>query len=98
MSWGWRRRPRSIAIVKGWAHRGKPIDSPDFMTNVREANPGAEFVYTAPPRVSGHFPVVYAWHPMHGNGHRIARRNDAAGSTPSWPRPTPCTSRKTPSW
>ena len=47
------------------------------MANVREANPGAEFVYAAPPRVAGHFPVVYAWHPMHGNGHGIVRRNDA---------------------
>ena len=35
-----------------------------------------KFVLTGPPKVDGHFPVARAWHPMHGNGHGIARRNN----------------------
>ena len=65
-----------IAIMKGWEHPGWPFDHPQFHKTLKEHSPEAEFAYTAPPRVDGYFPVTYAWHPMHGNGHGIARRNN----------------------
>ena len=65
-----------VAIVRGWVQPSLPLDHPEFMEGVKAANPGAEFVLTGPPRVEGRFPVIYAWHPMHGNAHGIARRND----------------------
>ena len=65
-----------VAIVRGWVHPTLPPDHPDFMEDMKAANPGAEFVLTGPPRVAGRFPVIYAWHPMHGNAHGIARRNN----------------------
>ncbi|MDD9985103.1 MAG: hypothetical protein OXQ31_02390 [Spirochaetaceae bacterium] len=64
------------AIVKGWEHPSLPPDHPDFRADMKAANPGARFVLTGPPRVAGRFPVIYAWHPMHGNAHGIARRNN----------------------
>lgn len=64
------------AIVRGWVHPTLPPEHPDFMEEVRAANPGAEFVLTGPPKVTGRFPAIYAWHPMHGNAHGIARRNN----------------------
>ena len=65
-----------VAIVQGWVHPTLPPDHPEFLEGVKAANPRAEFVLTGPPRVEGRFPVVYAWHPMHGNAHGIARRNN----------------------
>ncbi len=65
-----------VAIVRGWVHPRLPVDHPDFMPDVKAANPGAQFVLTGPPRVVGRFPVIHALHPMHGNAHGIARRNN----------------------
>ena len=67
---------QGVAIMRGFAHPNWPLDHPNFMKTTKEANPGAEFVLTGPPKVDGHFPVARAWHPMHGNGHGIARRNN----------------------
>ena len=63
------------AIVKGWEHPSLPPDHPDFRADMKAAT-GARFVLTGPPRVTGRFPVIYAWPPMHGNAHGIARRNN----------------------
>ena len=65
-----------ISIMKGWEHPGWPFDHEQFHKTLKEHSPEAEFAYTAPPRVDGYFPVTYAWHPMHGNGHGIARHNN----------------------
>lgn len=51
-------------------------DLPDLSADMKPANSGSQFVLTGPPRVAGRFPVVYAWHPMHGNAQGIARRNN----------------------
>ncbi len=65
-----------VTIMKGWEHPGWPFDHPDFHKTLKEHSPDAEFAYTGPPRVEGYFPATYAWHPMHGNGHGIARHNN----------------------
>ena len=65
-----------VAIVKGWERPSLPPDHPDFRADMKAAHPGARFVLTGPPRVAGRFPVIYAWEPMHGNAHGIARRNN----------------------
>jgi len=65
-----------VAIMKGWEHPGWPFDHANFHKTLKEAEPNATFAYTSAPRVEGYFPVTYAWHPMHGNGHGIGRQNN----------------------
>ena len=65
-----------VAIMKGWEHPNFPFDDPKFHAALKEHSPGAEFALTGPPRVEGFFPATYAWQPMHGNGHGIARHNN----------------------
>ncbi len=65
-----------VTIMKGWEHPHWPFDDERFHPTLKEHSPDATFAYTGPPRVEGYFPVTYAWHPMHGNGIGIARRNN----------------------
>jgi ABC-type glycerol-3-phosphate transport system substrate-binding protein len=65
-----------VAIMKGWEHPNFPFDDDRFHNALKEHTPDAEFALTGPPRVEGFFPATYAWQPMHGNGHGIARHNN----------------------
>ena len=65
-----------VTIMKGWEHPGWPFDHENFHKTLKEHSPDATFAYTGPPRVEGYFPVTYAWHPMHGNGHGIGVQNN----------------------
>ena len=65
-----------VAIMKGWEHPSWPFDHESFKPTLKEHSPDATFAYTGPPRVEGYFPVTYAWHPMHGNGHGIGVQNN----------------------